>query len=139
MKVASFSLVISQGKGVAISKLLDITSFFVFIGTLDEEEMLNPEDYQEELRILRDDAALTIEQLRAKYCSDVPGVAANGTSEDGESCSTAPYEISNGVEEHQPHANGNSEIGKFFIVPVAFLFLLLIEAHFYSFTFNQVE
>ncbi|VDN24232.1 unnamed protein product [Gongylonema pulchrum] len=39
-------------------------------GTLDEEEMLNPEEsYQDELKMLEDDANLSIEELKRKYCS----------------------------------------------------------------------
>ncbi|KAL3994870.1 ELM2 domain family protein [Acanthocheilonema viteae] len=41
-------------------------------GTLDEEEMLHPEDnYQDELKMLEDDANLSIEELRQKYCNAV--------------------------------------------------------------------
>uniref|UniRef100_A0A0R3RS02 SANT domain-containing protein n=1 Tax=Elaeophora elaphi TaxID=1147741 RepID=A0A0R3RS02_9BILA len=39
-------------------------------GTLDEEEMLHPEEnYQDELKMLEDDANLSIEELRQKYCN----------------------------------------------------------------------
>ncbi|VDN08529.1 unnamed protein product [Thelazia callipaeda] len=42
-------------------------------GTLDEEELLHPEDnYQDELKLLEDDANLTVEELRQKYCASVP-------------------------------------------------------------------
>uniref|UniRef100_A0A915Q3A9 ELM2 domain-containing protein n=1 Tax=Setaria digitata TaxID=48799 RepID=A0A915Q3A9_9BILA len=41
-------------------------------GTLDEEEMLNPEEnYQDELKMLEDDANLSIEELRQKYCNTI--------------------------------------------------------------------
>ncbi|MCP9262139.1 hypothetical protein DINM_005431 [Dirofilaria immitis] len=55
-------------------------------GTLDEEEMLHPEDnYQDELKLLEDDANLSIEELRQKYCNTV----AEEEYDDAQSTSTS--------------------------------------------------
>ncbi|KAK6103830.1 ELM2 domain family protein [Brugia pahangi] len=55
-------------------------------GTLDEEEMLHPEEnYQDELKMLEDDANLSVEELRQKYCS----VVADEEYDDTQSASTS--------------------------------------------------
>lgn len=49
-----------------------LATFSEFAGTLDEEEMLHPEgNYQDELKMLEDDASLSIDELRKKYCNAV--------------------------------------------------------------------
>ncbi|VDK76433.1 unnamed protein product, partial [Onchocerca ochengi] len=55
-------------------------------GTLDEEEMLQlEENYQDELKLLEDDANLSIEELRQKYCNAV----AEEEYDDSQSSSTS--------------------------------------------------
>ncbi|VDO54904.1 unnamed protein product [Onchocerca flexuosa] len=55
-------------------------------GTLDEEEMLQlEENYQDELKLLEDDANLSIEELRQKYCNTV----AEEEYDDSQSSSTS--------------------------------------------------
>lgn len=62
------------------------TIFSGFAGTLDEEEMLQlEENYQDELKLLEDDANLSIEELRQKYCNAV----AEEEYDDSQSSSTS--------------------------------------------------
>lgn len=82
-------------------------------GTLEEEEeMQNLEDYQEELRILQDDAELTVEELRAKYYANVPAGVRDEMSEDEQSSSTAHSESINEGEEREQSTSDSAEGGK---------------------------
>lgn len=52
--------------------MLKFVSPRFFQGTLDEEEMLSPEEgYQDEVKMLEDDAGLSIDELRNKYYGHV--------------------------------------------------------------------
>lgn len=83
------------------------TGHISFIATLDEEEMLEGgEDYEEELKILEDDANLPVEELRRRYYGSeedkvnlqLGDEAQSSSGQEVSDCSSAAFETREGCD-----------------------------------------